>query len=445
MNRSKLLFFLLIIFLMGMQSSAEENIPIQIFYSGNMLGYIESCGCGGDKRGGIVRWATFIKKNIQDAPINLILDSGYFVSIQSNVKNLKTEYMAKSMSEMKYDAINLSEKDISAIDKNILLNLGKKYRLPFVSANIFHLKSMELLTRPYIIKSFRQRNKEIKIGILGLSQQTIMEKQGLIIKEPISIAKEIVDELKDKCALIIAITQLTKEESVALAKEVTGINIIICDRFARSQDRLTNKVGNTLLLQASSKANDATAIKLYINEKGEIISFEEKFAVLEENIPYDAEIDKINKEYKKKAKENESYEFLAPVSRNTYAGTKKCSQCHPQQYKHWQKTKHAKAFYSLKKVKEEKNPECLKCHTTRFKQDNGFLDYKTTPNFANVGCEECHRLGIGHVLMAGTPLTSKEINSKPNKIDSDTICLKCHTNDKDPKFNFEEYKKKIIH
>ncbi|MEW6095068.1 MAG: hypothetical protein AB1567_00885, partial [bacterium] len=275
----------------------QKNSSIQIFYSGNIKGYLEPCGCGGKKGGGLARWATFIKENTKDAPINLILDSGYFISEQLMEKELKTEYITKVMSEIGYDVINLSEKDISKIGKNTLLKLKEKYNLPFVSSNIFHLESREfLLTQPYIIKSFSFSNKEIKIGIFGLARQIDLNKEGLIIKQPINTAKEIVKELRNKCNLIIALTQLTKEDSLVLAKEVEGIDIIICGGFRYPQERI-DKINNTLILQPGYKGNDGTSIKIH-PDKG-VDSFEEGYNELEESIPMDKKIVEIIGEYKK--------------------------------------------------------------------------------------------------------------------------------------------------
>ncbi len=413
-----------------MQSPITKNVPsMQIFYSGNIEGYLEPCGCKGKSGGGLARWATFIKENVSESQINLVLDSGYFVSYDEDIKKLKSEYILKVMSEIGYDAINLSEKDISQIGKKKLLNLN----LPFVSSNIFHLESMELLTKPYIIKSFTTSNKEIKIGIFGLAQQINLEKEGLIIKEPINVAKEIVKELKNKCDIIIVITQLNKEKSLLLAKEVEGIEIIICDRFRSPKERLT-KVDNTIILQPGYQGEYTTAIKLYLDDKEKIASFKEKYVSFDNTTPLNKEIVKIIDEYKKKIKEKALTEPISPFIQPIYVGTKKCSQCHQKQYKKWKKTRHAKAFYSLQKAKEDKNPECLKCHTTRFKQDNGFWNYETTPDFINVGCEECHGLQI-HDMKVKTPSTNEEIRNN---------CTKCHTNDKDPEFNFEKHKKKII-
>lgn len=214
-----------------------------------------------------------------------------------------------------------------------------------------------------------------------------------------------------------------------------GIEIIICNKFRSPKERLT-KVDNTIILQPGSQEEYTTAIKLYLEDKGEIASFKEKYVSFDNTTPLNKEIVKIIDEYKEKIKKKASSEPIPTFIQPLYVGTKECSQCHQKQYKKWKKTKHAKAFYSLQKAKEDKNPECLKCHTTRFKQDNGFWNYETTPAFINVGCEECHGLQIHDRKVKTTPSTNEEIRNN---------CTKCHTNDKDPKFNFEKDKKKIIH
>lgn len=91
-----------------------------------------------------------------------------------------------------------------------------------------------------------------------------------------------------------------------------------------------------------------------------------------------------------------------------YVGNERCSMCHRAQYQDWQRSKHARAFEVLKagshRVDKRKAgldperdytaaPECLRCHTTGYGLEGGFVSLSATPEQAGVGCEECHGPG----------------------------------------------------
>ncbi len=144
-----------------------------------------------------------------------------------------------------------------------------------------------------------------------------------------------------------------------------------------------------------------------------------------------------------------------------YIGAKKCKACHMKQYKAWQKTNMATSFENLKagvKVAEKKaagiedkdytaDAGCLKCHTTGYGQEGGFVSMEKTPKLANVQCESCHGAGgdfkkimkknkkfkLAEVKAAGLMIPSVEANN----------CMECHGDDSpftekvDAKYKFE--------
>ena len=112
-----------------------------------------------------------------------------------------------------------------------------------------------------------------------------------------------------------------------------------------------------------------------------------------------------------------------------YAGAKQCRKCHIDRHKTWSKDLHSKAFDNIK-ADYQKDPECLKCHTTGY-GEGGFTSLEQTPALTGVQCEQCHGPGHEHI-----PLMSK---LKKEKVDKEkypedmkinkrpTICIKCHS------------------
>ena len=153
-----------------------------------------------------------------------------------------------------------------------------------------------------------------------------------------------------------------------------------------------------------------------------------------------------------------------------YIGAAKCKNCHSaektgDQYGHWEKMLHAKAFETLAsdKAKElakakgiddpQKADACLECHVTAFREPAETID-KGFKQELGVQCESCHGPGEAHrrARMASaaqtdpskeTPVSPTEINAKPNI----ETCHRCH-NSESPTYKpfcFKESFGKIVH
>jgi hypothetical protein len=133
----------------------------------------------------------------------------------------------------------------------------------------------------------------------------------------------------------------------------------------------------------------------------------------------------------------------AEVVKHEYVGADKCKMCHKKDgvYPSWAETPHAKAWESLK-PEEQKNNECVGCHSTGTLTDGTLLE--------GVQCEACHGPGNDYRkmnIMKDLKLAMANGLLLPNE----ETCLKCH-NDKVPeqfrskeKFDFEKMKAKGVH
>lgn len=122
----------------------------------------------------------------------------------------------------------------------------------------------------------------------------------------------------------------------------------------------------------------------------------------------------------------------ANESRIRFVGYSSCQNCHGHQTLFWQGTRHAKAYRTLVRDRQQYNLDCLPCHVTAdpITLDASLLNL--APEFQLVGCETCHGAGKIH---ASDP--SRETITR---LPSAAVCLRCHTEDRDNTF---DYRKKI--
>jgi cytochrome c5 len=117
----------------------------------------------------------------------------------------------------------------------------------------------------------------------------------------------------------------------------------------------------------------------------------------------------------------------------TYVGSAACQQCHDQEYDNFAKySKKAHSRQNVEKMSAKLTREelegCYACHTTGYGKKGGFVDYGTTPQLGDVGCETCHGPGSVHAESGDT----SAITRKPS-VDS---CLVCHNAERIQNFNF---------
>ncbi|MBU1937005.1 cytochrome c family protein [bacterium] len=136
---------------------------------------------------------------------------------------------------------------------------------------------------------------------------------------------------------------------------------------------------------------------------------------------------------------------FAEGAAHDYVGNSKCKMCHKGESKgmvweNWLETKHAKAMETLDAEKgEDKNPECLKCHTTGFGTATGYNPETPNEDFANVGCESCHGAGADYKAMKVMKDREQAI-AAGMILPTEETCKGCH-NEASPTFkgfNYEE-------
>jgi hypothetical protein len=155
---------------------------------------------------------------------------------------------------------------------------------------------------------------------------------------------------------------------------------------------------------------------------------------------------------------------------NRYVGADKCKNCHKaetsgDQYGHWTKSEHAKAFEALaseaakaagaeKGIEDPQTSEaCVKCHSTGYGQPEEAFAKGFKPELG-VQCESCHGMGEAHVKARfaaamkakdgkAEPPPPGEIVTRPDA----TVCTGCH-NAESPTFEgfcFKTYSRVIRH
>lgn len=112
-----------------------------------------------------------------------------------------------------------------------------------------------------------------------------------------------------------------------------------------------------------------------------------------------------------------------------YAGFPTCAECHMSILTTETNTPHAQAFTALKQAKEDKDAQCLSCHTAGYGLPTGFVSGMATPQLAGVQCENCHGPAGTHAANPGDPAAVPRVELAA------TVCGGCHRGPAHPTFD----------
>ncbi len=130
-----------------------------------------------------------------------------------------------------------------------------------------------------------------------------------------------------------------------------------------------------------------------------------------------------------------SYE--RPPAAQPYGGKEICRSCHAGVYSFWSRTGHARSFGDLSGSGDDRRPSCLRCHTTGYGEQTGFVDGEGTPALAAVTCESCHGAAGDHAASRYPDLVPTSKVGDCSSCEISRICRRCHTPSRSPGFRLD--------
>jgi hypothetical protein len=385
------LIILTLLFL-GMPFSVYgEEQTINILYTGGMTGELEPCGCSPKTDfGGLARLSGYLSEHSEELSPNILVDAGNFTPKDTPQGRLKAEAIFRSFNVIKYDAVAFGENE-NVFPRDFLYPLVKENNTPVLCASSKERQSI----------SITRSNIEFNISVDPAARQ------------------------EGKLNLLLS------DKPVLEAELIKGWDVIITSSGEEQEKPI--EISGTIITAGYPKGKNLGILKLRIGANGKVLNYEHTWQPLGNDIEEDPNVRKVLKDYDSKVagllKDTE-----IPPAGTTYAGVKKCAECHQPFEESWKETRHAEAFTSLKHVGKEADPECIICHVVGFREKGGFYTMEATPELANVQCEECHGMNRAHLddFSAMEAVTIK-------------VCLKCHTKENSPDFDYPVYLEKIKH
>jgi 2',3'-cyclic-nucleotide 2'-phosphodiesterase (5'-nucleotidase family) len=209
---------------------------LTLWFTGNVHGEREDCGCKHHPRGGLARKATLIQQGANpsrelDRPdAQLILDAGNLLFPGPHVaqladaprkaKLLEAEAVVESFNLIGCDAFLVGALDL-AMGLEPLLALKQRARFPWISANLHRKGEAATLFPPFVVTE-KMGKKILVVGVTSASSQDLaaLQAAGLEITDPkaalLSQREAIAAQKPD---LVILLSNLGMDATVALGAE----------------------------------------------------------------------------------------------------------------------------------------------------------------------------------------------------------------------------------
>jgi Cytochrome c554 and c-prime len=438
----------------------DDGYGIVLFISASVHGNLEVCGCPIHPLGGVARRTGYIeafRRRSPDVPI-IQVDTGYIFADDTNPltnglredSRLMNDWIVRANEAMSLDFVNLSYHDL-LYGSSSLLRPDAKFkteRSQLLSANIKASDTSRLNPAPYLIKTVtgKRLRQPVRIAFIGLSdfapedRKESVASSGFVIEDPLESAKAALAEVRDKADLTVISGFLSLPTVNKLARQNDDLDLIlVTDDRGLTLD--PKQVNNTLIVYAARETKHLGEVRLYTDPEGVVDKFTVRYVELDEIIPDDPQLAGMTKKAReeidvlqKRMAEEEAQAYLAknPAGPENpkFVGSEKCGECHLAEYDIWKKSRHAHAFEALETKQRTFDAACVGCHSLGFQQQ-GFVNIKATPQFANVQCESCHGPGVQH-----SALPTEGNYKTPSKNES---CLVCHDRENSPDFDFQKY------
>jgi hypothetical protein len=467
----------------------DRKPELALLLTGQVMGYLQPCGCSSPQYGGFERRYNFVKhlQEVRGWP-TVGVDVGDLIQSPSPQALIKYRYSMDSMRRIGYAAVGIGKNELSVSLMDVLAEYALNQPSPrVVCSNIDNAQANlpDALKPQHWVIAAPPPGKP-RVGIVGAVSPSVGKASGGNIKfdDFKKIIPNALKVLKEQGADIrVLLFNGTKQEAVDAAKTFPDFSVILCLTLEEEPPSRPRIEGKTQIVEVGHKGRWIGVLAFFpTNKNGNRwdVHYEGVRLGPEYETPAGKDADNpILGLYDAYALEVKNQNYLAQYPKMPhaiqqvpqyqsakYVGSQECKGCHKESFKIWEASPHSHAYPTLVAARRPAlrhyDGECVKCHVIGFEHDTGFADEKKTPRLLNNGCENCHGPGSLHAKNERVGQTDAQLNAlmnpyrtKPNETHDEkqarmlrlnVSCQHCHDQDNDVNWNIDKWVKgKIEH
>lgn len=406
--------------------SGQKAAPtLTVVFGGETRGYLAPCGCTKPMLGGISRRGAAIRRMQARGPV-VAIENGDLTLAEGRQDEIKAETLVDALGAMRYDAISLGEHDFD-LGLDALRALDGRSGSRLLCANAVDEAGLPAFAGHRVVQR-KLGGVARRIAIWAAVAPGLSASGDVTLRDP----RQALRAASAQSGIRILAFHGRRAEAEAIARAVGAFNLIV---YAHGPDTPAPpvRVGRSTLVCAGTSGKYLGTAAL--DSSGAVRKV--AYIALGEDVGTDLRIESIRRAYLARVSSENLLDLLprSPLPKgDSYAGSASCGPCHAEAHRVWAASGHARAMATLKKVGQDRDPECVPCHVVGAAHEGGYVDKKAV-GLAHVGCENCHGPGRRH---ADDPTV------KPARGGADS-CAPCHVPNHSPGFRYETYWKLIRH
>ncbi len=385
----------------------------------------------------------------------ILVSAGAFYGGSDAFNEPKSHFVAQMMGVLGYDAVAVGESDLNYGLEKLQTDVDA-YRLPLTCANLLP-KGTEVKPGRLpktIFPAFRVVERNGKrfafVGLLSpytkakrLGEDGQLRARTYVLVEPKQVLAAAVSAARKDADVVVLLAHMSRPELDELVAGVDGVDMIIQGFNPKATPEvIAAETSDIPLYMATSQGQTIGHLVVEVGESG-LFDFRYRAHYLDNQIPDDPDMvhrleqfDAENRAEQKRLFAEQQVAGTGEEGPSEYVGVGTCQQCHAEAFDVYVQTGHARAYQTLAAQFVHRDENCVSCHVTGYKEAGGFDGVRrrgSTLDLVDVQCESCHGPGANHARDGSYRVTAIQ------------SCVKCHTPEQDPDFNFVEDWKKIAH
>ncbi|HEY3781588.1 MAG TPA: cytochrome c family protein [Fimbriimonadaceae bacterium] len=387
---------------------------------GNVAGYLSPCGCTYPMSGGIQRFGSFVRelKGNGHNSITLVMPGGNVVGTGEQ-NEFKAECVAETAGAFNAAALGYSLEDAE-------LGLGPALEMSQLSKDILLCSSVAQHGQYHL--NAQSSTEAFLISSVSSRASSLARELGGIAVQPRLAINPFPSGMNGKSLIVSFDGDQTQAEEFARTYPEVGVLIY---RSTSDPPVAPEQIGNTFLVTPGFHGKNVVTLTF---EDGKFDGY--NATLLGPDFKNDPDISAIYSDYLHRVDAAHLLQKLPKLKTAAYAGSQSCRGCHEKAYETWSQSGHAHAYRDLSAQGHGQDPDCVSCHVVGLSSKFGFNSVAHTPQFASVGCENCHGPGVSHNLH---PKTVRMPRVNPS------TCVSCHTIENSPGFDYSTFWPKVAH
>ena len=240
----------------GAAAAAERRLTI--FYTGEIHGTLEPCGCTSDPLGDIARYAMLVREAAKNGGAVLVLDGGGLSFPETSTKKsqltdaMRARFLATELVKLGPFAAGLAETDVRGGAADVVP--------PRLAVN--------LPPSPALAPSLLKTVGGVRVGVFGVADPELGAKLGGKGEDPIAAGKKEVARLRQAGAeLVVALAAIDKPAARRLARDA-GADLVVLGRQVGHGMARAEPVGRGFMVAAADEIQRVGRIDIVLARGG---------------------------------------------------------------------------------------------------------------------------------------------------------------------------------